>query len=407
MNIRASLVFPISLLSAACGVAPGAEQSTEDLASAQQQEEWSTADNPALLSGNLQRNLNKLPKQGEASAIPWPGSYWRMSQDSINYAWDGAGSLSATAKYEKAFGGHGLEDQVSRYFGIDSQRSATSCTEDSQCDESLNETCGKRAGESEGRCIPLWFGICDGWVAASLLFPEPKHPVVKNGVTFKVQDIKALLSLVLLNATSRSVSLRCEARDDGDGSALDAHGRPTGQDCRDTNPGTLHIILTNYLGIQKKSLVEDRTYSNEVWNQPLRGYKVLETRTVSGQEANRLLGAKPTGPTGRIADRYLFNDDARSLVYVKNDVSYITEATPESDGNLARYIEIFTRHDVYEYILELDWTGDVIGGEWVAGSKRNHPDFLWLPTGSGAASVAGGAIRYDQIKKLADASVAP
>ena len=47
-----------------------------------------------------------------------------------------------------------------------------------------------------------------------------------------------------------------------------------------------------------------------------------------------------------------------------------------------------------------------IGGEWVGASKRNHPDFLWLPTGPGTA-VAGGTIRYAQVASLLAASVTP
>ena len=59
----------------------------------------------------------------------------------------------------------------------------------------------------------------------------------------------------------------------------DEYGRPTGSDteCRDTNPGTFHVIISNYLGLEKQSFVEDRTFDDEVWNQPMRAYRVLDS----------------------------------------------------------------------------------------------------------------------------------
>ena len=48
--------------------------------------------------------------------------------------------------------------------------------------------------------------------------------------------------------------------------------------------------------------------------------------------------------------------------------------------------------------------GRIVGGEWVGESKQAHPDFLWLPTGVGASTVAGGAISYANVKALMDAA---
>jgi hypothetical protein len=398
MKRRASLVFSLSLLSAACAVAPSDDQSSEDLGSIQQPERWSSADDPSIFARRLERNIERLPRQGSAAQLPWAGSYWPTHIDSVNYRWDGPDSLSPSMKYEKAFGGSRVEDQVSRYFGVDSQSSAKACTEDRECDQSLIEVCGKRTGASSGRCVPTWFGICDAWASASLLFPEPQREVTVNGVTFKVNDIKALVTLVSTKTAGRLISLRCNANDMAGGISYDAHGRATTSECRDSNPGTFHIILTNYLGLQRKSVVQDRTFDYQVWNHPIRSYKVVEGRVVSAQEANRLVG-------GNGGPRYLFNNDARMFVYVKNDVSYILESTPTTDGHLESSIDSFTGHTVYEYVLELNRKGSIIGGEWVGSSKREHPDFLWLPVDLGSNSVAGGAISDEQVKKLAAASV--
>ena len=181
-------LIAIALFASACG---GAIDNT----ATQDDEVWSAAGNPALFSTGLEYKLDALPAQGQAKVIPWTGSYWPTANDNINYRWDGASSDSAAKKYEKAFGGHNVEDAVSKNHGIDSVTWAKTCTSNSVCDSSQGEICAKRTGQTSGRCIPTWWGICHGWTPASILFPEPKHAVVKNGVTFKVNDLKALASL--------------------------------------------------------------------------------------------------------------------------------------------------------------------------------------------------------------------
>jgi len=446
-------VIPISLLSAACGVSPSVEESVEkspekspekgtekspeksvddtvddsvderadehadehpeesaevnvnesadNLGFAQQEEKWSSSDDPSHFLVGLERNINQLPQHGEASPIPWSGSYWRMSRDGIAYRWDGARSYSPARKYQAAFGGDNVEDHVSAARGVDSQRNAKSCVYTSDCNESLAEECGKRNGRRTGRCIPSWFGICNGWAASAILFPEPRHAVVHGGVTFKVQDIKALLSMAHTSTSARRVALRCYNSTKTGTLQRDAFGRPSGRGCRDTNPGTFHLLLANYLGLRRMSFVEDRTFDRPIWNQPLRGYDVLEAREVPPHEATRLV----TG--GYSSSEYRFNHRAKRFVYVKTQVSYIKESSPTAGGNLSANIDHFTGRDVYEYILELNVENAIIGGEWIGSSLQNHPDFLWLPLGPKAATVAGGAIRYDVVKALAAASVAP
>jgi hypothetical protein len=107
--------------------------------------------------------------------------------------------------------------------------------------------------------------------------PEPKKAVTYNGVTFKVNDLKALVTLSYdKGLKSKLMSGRCNDTNTGEegGIEFDEQGRPTDEfaNCRDTNPGSFHVVLANMLGIQKKALVEDRTFDYEVWNQPIRGY---------------------------------------------------------------------------------------------------------------------------------------
>lgn len=463
-------------------------------------EAWNTtSDNPRTFAPDLQYRFDSLPSSGETETPPWAGNYWPTYQDNINHRWDGPSSVSPAAKFGLAFGISGVEDAVSQHHGIDSMSTAKSCTQNSQCDASLGEACAKRTGASSGRCIPTWFGICHAWAPAALMYKEPERAVDYGGQHFKIQDIKALLSLANNDVDSEFVSLRCDLQP-GD-IRVDAYGRPTNRSCRYTNPGTYHVLLANFLGLRKQGFVEDRTQSAEVWNQPIRSFEVLEQREVTEQEANSLLGvitdggtvtesdsvakdawkhygpfpiaagdslfvgmtgtgdadlyvrfnARPTAASGGYDCRpyadnsaescnltapatatsyyvsvngyaatssfevqmrsgssptqYQFNASAERLVYVKTKVGWISESPAGTDGNLASTIDRYTKYDTYEYILEINAAGDIFGGEWVGASKLSHPDFLWLPTGLSATSVAGGKIKWSDVKTIYDLSI--
>ncbi|MBI3181651.1 MAG: pre-peptidase C-terminal domain-containing protein [Myxococcales bacterium] len=467
-----------------------------------QEEAWSSADNPSLFSSALELSFAALPEQGQAANIPWAGNYWPTYEDNINHRWDGEASDSPALKYQKAFGGTNVEDLVSKHHGIDSS-SGKECAESSECKADLGEVCAKRRGAQKGRCIATWWGICHAWAPASILLPEPKRAVTRNGLTFKVQDLKALASLVHNGTRTKFVSLRCNKNDGSGEINFDNYGRPdsSSAECRDTNPGTYHLLLANYLGRMRQSFVEDRTFDYQVWNQPLRGYRIVEKRPVTMAEANQLIGATSVGGTtttksgtvakdawahqgsfpmtagqkvkvsmtgsadadlyvkfgaqptdsawdcrpydagsaetceltapsgstavfvsvkgyadssnfnlnitvgGQEPTSYVFNPAAASFVFVRLEVKYITEAGASEDGNLSSRIDSFTRSDRYEYVLELDGQGKIIGGEWVGASKKDHPDFVWLPLGPSGQTVAGGAISYANVKSLVDESV--
>ncbi|MBA3454193.1 MAG: hypothetical protein H0T42_13950, partial [Deltaproteobacteria bacterium] len=465
-------------------------------------EAWGTADSPSLFNGSLEYRATELPRVGAATNIPWAGSYWPVYEDSINKKWAGASSTSPSAKYGTAFGATGVEDAVSKYHGIDAQAGRTACTQTSECNSSLGESCSMREGATSGRCIPTWWGICHAWAPAAILLPEPKKAVTYNGVEFKIQDIKALLTLVHDRTETKFVSLRCDALDSANEITFDKYGRPNGAfgSCKDTNPGTFHVLMTNYLGKQGASFVYDRTWDSEVWNQPLRGYRITAQDEISAVDANKAIGvtveggtsvdrtgtaaagawtqlgafpvtagtnlsvvmsgtgdpdmfvkfgAEPsataydcrpyeTGPAescnltvpagatqvfvgvngysaatftikvtsgGTVPTAYVFNANAAKLYKVHMDVDYIAESPTSLDGNLGSTINQYTHMDRYDYILEIDAAGKIIGGEWIGTSKKQHPDFVWLPIRSTSTTVAGGKISYANVKTIYDLSM--
>lgn len=510
--ISSALLLGALATVAGCADAPSTpavsdERGTPEAAKADQ---WGPKDDPALFSDDLEYRLDALPREGEATTIPWAGNYWPTSSDGLNFPWEGPGTDSPAKKYGDAFGIEGLEDIVSAEYGVDANTSRTACTKDADCNDKIGEACAKRTGADSGYCIPTWWGICHAWAPAAIMEPEPVHPVTRNGVTFKVNDIKALVSMVYDGATSKFLSLRCDADEQAGEISYDEYGNPTGEDiaCKDTNPGTFHVVVANYLGLKGQSFIEDKTFDDEVWNQPLRSFRVKETSELSAQDANELLnvpstlgaggreetlsgtvekdawhhvetitlaanaklevtltgtgdgdlylkvGARPdaesydcrpyeggttaetckleptgaerevfvsvngyektdfelalriVGEGGGIPTEYVFNSEAEKFVYVRTELDYITESSASTDGNLAAEIDRYTKTNSYEYILELDGEGRITGGEWVGASKKNHPDFFWLPTGRDGSLIARGKISYALVKSLLDESIA-
>ncbi len=264
----------------------------------EQAERWDRPDELTRFWPDLELRLEALPASGKAAATPWAGSYWPKYRDSINVRWDGEESDPASLKYEQAFGGQGLEDAVSRALGIDSSPSAAPCQVDSDC--AHGQACGKRHGREKGACIPTWEGLCHGWAPASILEPEPLHEVTLHGVTFKVNDIKALLSLMYNESKNTFISRRCNLNDERDQLPVNEYGRPTDPECRDTNPGTFHLMMANFIGIQEKSFIADLIFDDQVWNFPLRSYRVLKQRSITPEEANGLLGVASEDGESRV-----------------------------------------------------------------------------------------------------------
>ncbi|MBZ5711742.1 hypothetical protein [Nannocystis pusilla] len=341
-------------------------------------EGWSKADDPRLLGKDFNFEFHELPTNGWAERTPWPGYYWPTYNDSINYRWAGSKVRSPAEKYGAAFGRAGIAAAVSNQFGVGSVGGSRACKYDSQCGG--GRACARRHGQARGRCVETWIGICHAWAPAAIMEREPKQGITFNGVRFEISDLKALVSLTYTEGLSvRFMSLRCNSK-----------GWPGSAPCKDTNPGSFHVALTNLLGLRGKSFVFDRTYDREVWNHPVIGYKVTRDQEVSAATANDML--KVGG------SKYRFNKNAAELRRMRTEVYWINEAGPGYNQQLVDNVKTFTFTEVYDYILELDGSGRVIGGEWVGGSRRRHPDFVWLPMSKKNSTTAG--VRYDEVEQL-------
>ena len=387
---------------------------------------WDARNDPDRFSRGLNYALDELPLSGRSEHEAWPSTYWPTYQDSVNVRWNG--DHTPAQLYDIAFNGW----TPAEGFGELRPFESGNCAEDSW-DEEYYDSLGPLAThvsanmgnkrsrdgvDSDGdgevdECddndgVATWWGLCHAWVPAAMLEDRPLRAVTWNGVTFETGDLEALLILAYNRSPADMIGGRCNelsTREDaarqlgcrlpeleaGDSDSRDEcteqqlagyvierddHGRADEDECRDTNPGALHIIMTNYLGLQHRAFAEDRTWDLQVWNQPVVAYNVSKQEEITIERANELLDA-----TG---DTYPFNADAAKLYEVEATMTYITEShasTTPADASR------FERNDRYTYILEVDADGEVIGGEYFGDSREDHPDFLWSPRALTRSSV--------------------
>ncbi len=348
---------------------------------------WDYANDPLRVSQSLEYRAADLPLEGRASQGTWAASYWPTLRGSTNYRWQGASHLSPLEKYDAAFNGWAAaeseylssvpsdcgEEAPTKYneyrewLGPAARWQSSAQGRDQMYDGRDNDGDGKvdECDYDDHDGIESWWGLCHAWAPAAILEPEPLHAVEYNGQRFEVSDIKGLLLTVYDGTESMFLGGRCNARE----FERDEHHRIRMDECRDVNAGAWHVVAANFLGLNGRAFVEDRTAGFQVWNQPVVGYRVTMAEERSLEEALGVLGVDAT-------DRYPFNDRAARFYEVKMTTDYLVEGH-QSTEPLGE--DGYIRHDDYHYVLELDQEGKIIGGEWVGSSRDSHPDFLWVP----------------------------
>lgn len=340
MNKLIFFSVSLSILSTSCGA------SSMELSS-HVKEAWNRANDPLRLGGRYSRNFASLPLEGSIDKAdrPWSDSYWPSIDGGIAARWSGQIERGFDTKLAT------LEDVKKM---TPDQLRAMSPAE--KYDVYMGRFDYPTVQRERMRTSPDdagWEGLCHGWAAASLLYREPAAAVVVSSdgveVPFGASDIKALLiyfQAEIANARSNMLGERCN-RDSVTPEDMGA------SDCRDTNAGSLQIVLANRLGLQKKGFVIDRTRNFQVWNQPVFAFKSTVEKTQGPSEGAAI---------GTVQE-----------VVLATQVSYAVEIEPRWD----KVLDTEDQNDsaeTYHYRLELDASGEIIGGEWL---EWNRPDFLW------------------------------
>ncbi len=247
---------------------------------------------------------------------------------------------------------------------------------------------GEQSKGADGK-VETWMGICHGWSPASFMLDRPRKMVSVKSVNntellFYPSDIKGLASLLWANAnvSTRFIGGRCEEKNP----RRDHYGRPINIDCLDNNPATWHLAVVNQIGYAKRSFVIDATYDYEVWNQPVLGYEYSYFDIRSKKPVSNLPAALidvEKYPNDKF--KKLRAPGTKFLVGVSMKLTYVSETQPNTHSEDSDTNDANTTVN-YQYDLELNAAGKIIGGEWYS---EGHPDFLWQPVSGSEARSAG------------------
>jgi hypothetical protein len=384
---------------------------------------WDSTNDPGQLSSQLEYHLDKLPATGTRTTpfwkdtypeavgraeAAWADTYWPASGGSHNNRWMGANVKSPLEKYDAAFNsapgcdtqppvsgantkplwdtynacaGPAAQWQTENYESIGLMHNGIDDDNDGTIDAFGS------SGTIDG--VAGWWGSCHAWTPASMVVPEPQHAVDFNGVHFEVGDIKALLQNVYDQTDAVMLGGRCNGKE-----IHDIHASAN-DPCTNVNPGAMHVILANFLGITNAPLIENRVPAEQVWNQPVVGYNVDSQTKITATAANTCVGA-----TG---DTWTYNTAAQDLYEVRTTVSYVFEGSA-STTPLGFKNNIST--DSYHYVLEVDSDNKVIGGRYCTDSVDSHPNFLWAPTAGGGHFPSNPNVDPGSVDQLLRMSVA-
>ena len=343
-----------------------------------------------------------VPNAAKAKEQPWSGSYWPLYQggparpyaergynhkrfgDNFSDFQDRLGDLARYSSRGR-FSARDL-DRLSPTEKYDLYLGDSNFTLSRAVWASLDES-----DKSRKKKIETWEGMCHGWSPAAAYSKRPTHPITvpsldgRFQLNFYPDDIKALATLLWANSLIQDDAvvegIRCKTNyPDRDRMS----GKVTTLRCKGVNPGVFHLSMLGMIGQKHSSFVINRNNDQEVWNQPVAGYKFyyFNTKTgVSGNLANSVIELKSFN------DPFVAFRSPKSVYLVGVDmvIDYTSETNPshqDTDGPANDNVEqLHVRYD-----LELDKDYNVLGGEWVdedgaygANSRYipNYPAFMW------------------------------
>ena len=325
-------------------------------------------------------NFYALPRSGKLAddRLSWSESYWPSNKGGVAYRWNHPDPQPFKFRL------HSKEELLRMGQRELSQLSPAELYDISNDD--YNYTLTKKAFNLYSPRDLWWEGICHGWAQAAINYPEPAPIVYTNKAGIKVpigaSDVKALLSMhEAYNYKGEKFAFagrRCRVngkvegesdnRDRPEHRAFPAPELANSPDCADVNAGAFHVIISNMIGLLGKGFVADIDRFNDVWNQPIYGYKaqIVEQQNAGG-----------TGVTG-VAKRIRVKLD---MIYGEELKFHTPQLAAEGHQNFVSKKPVTgTKHQKfltkkYEYWVELNSSGNVIGGEWLT---QTRPDFMWL-----------------------------
>ena len=183
-----------------------------------------------------------------------------------------------------------------------------------------------------------WAGLCHAWALASIMEDEPKKAVIKNGVKFRIQDLKALLLKTYESSYPKNTF----------GQRNNANWDSVYEDIY---PEQFHTILMAELFEKKQAFLMDFDAAYQVWNVPVYQAKV----------------------------RIEKDPDNSNVVHVSTTVTVASPYINDMDQVGTSPMAFNYKYDLYG-----NWEASdrfvVDYGIWVkkghSDSRRSHPDFI-------------------------------
>jgi hypothetical protein len=343
---------------------------------------WDGANNPnnmtRIAKGPLITNFNDLPMAANLSdnRYAWSETYWPSNKGGIAFRWNHPDPQPF--KYHL----NTKEELKAMSLKQMSQLSPAELYDIAQGD--YNYTLTRKVLSKFSPRDLWWEGICHGWSQAAANYPEPSPVTLTNRdgirVPFGSSDVKGLLAMheaYNYGGNFGFVGKRCRIRGKVPGEEDVRDGQlpiPTAEDfnspdCKDVNAGAFHVVVTNMIGIYSRSFVADIDRMNDVWNQPIYGY----ASSIKNEEAvtpeHRMSGIERRI---RVATKFIYGEELQfwSAERVAQGLDNFVSKQPVTGTNHQEF-----RAKNYEYILELDGAGKIVGGEWVT---ETRPDFMWI-----------------------------
>ncbi len=303
----------------------------------------------AKVNNNFASLLN-THQQAKLTPMPWAGHWWPYTDNGIASS-KYTSKKSPAARYDAA---HGKTTQAQKW-------------------EAENH--GAHVPHVEG-----WWGHCNGWCAASALYPEPHSNAKVNGVDFTVLDIKALMTEAGMQASA----------DYFGEPVMNAGDYQTGA-YRDTVPNQVFLVLTHFVGTQNKPVLFDRYTGYQKWNQPLAGYKIQYPTPADVlpplADAPNIHRIQVTMTIWYVNDNWISEEPSPEFTYEDSlDGVYVSRELKAElwlDGPVqfdAAGKKVVSSGNIVMTRDPRDsrfW----VGGAWTMGDLENEgwPDYMWVP----------------------------
>jgi len=338
---------------------------------------------------DYERNFSKLPLTGKLTKRPWNGNYWPTYRGGITYRWNQPRPVDMVEDSHPRYHYDLLKPEEleiadtkvlspAEKYDIFMGKEDFPLTSFEKRRTNISKTNPLSEDYDEEFDIPTWEGLCHAWAPAALLYKEPgavtmEGPTGKK-VKFGASDVKALLIYFLQvnrrpeQTKTKFLGTRCyldfekhkEKLDEGEITQEEFDAAINESNCTDSNAGAFHMVLSNQIALMDEGFIADVFRFSEVWNYPVYWY---ESNVIEEKE-----GASEGAAEGTVKE-------VRIVTLIKHAYSLNQSWYPlGQDTEWRSYFDNVYGKKKYEYTIELDDKGNIIGGAWISDDR---PDFVW------------------------------